>query len=306
MKRKKLGMISVLLAVVLTSGAMAAAASGDNTKPIAENLELTTYREVSLEGKLSAKDPEGGELTYTITTPPNKGKLELNEDGSFVYTPEHGKKGKDYFGYKAIDPEGNSSSEATVIIKIEKQKSAVHYTDLEGSGAEYAAVLLAEKELFVGERLGGEYVFDPDRPVSRGEFLTMCMELADYDILSGVINTGFADDDEIPAYQKPYVSTAILTGVVSGYPQGAGSAVFSGSTEISCTEASVILNRSLGLTDVSLEGYGDEAPLWAAQACANISACRITDYAAGSAKEPLTRAQCAKMLVNAMNVLENR
>ena len=46
--------------------------------------------------------------------------ISLNEDGSFVYTPRENKKGRDYFGYKAIDPEGNVSQEATVIIRIQK------------------------------------------------------------------------------------------------------------------------------------------------------------------------------------------
>ena len=40
------------------------------------------------------------------------------------------------------------------------------------------AVRLAEEAIFRGEYLAGEYVFDPDTPVTREEFLAMCMKVA--------------------------------------------------------------------------------------------------------------------------------
>lgn len=88
--------------------------------PTAENLELTTYRNTPYVGKLSAHDLDGGTLSFEITTFPVKGSIELLKDGSFIYTPAENKKGRDYFGYKAFDHEGNWSQEATVIIKILK------------------------------------------------------------------------------------------------------------------------------------------------------------------------------------------
>ena len=59
------------------------AAAGD-TAPVAENLELTTYRGVSVGGTLAATDPEGDPLTYRITTAPVKGTVDLQPEGSFV------------------------------------------------------------------------------------------------------------------------------------------------------------------------------------------------------------------------------
>lgn len=84
-------------------------AEAAGSAPVAANLELTTYRGVSVGGQLAAYDPDGGELTFEITTPPVKGTIELSDGGSFIYTPAGGKKGRDYFGYKAIDSEGNRS-----------------------------------------------------------------------------------------------------------------------------------------------------------------------------------------------------
>lgn len=303
MKQKVISFTALLLLITLTVGIISAAAKNGSGCPIAENLEISTYREVSVEGRLKAADPDGDALTYEITTHPIKGEIELSEDGRFVYTPNVGKRGKDYFGYKATDINGNMSSEATVIIKIEKQQTAVSYSDMSGNGAHCAAIALAEKGIFVGEQIGGQYVFCPSASVSRGEFLTMCMKLSETNVLSGVKTTGFADDNEIPDYMKPYVSTALLTGVISGYTDGMSTAVFNGNNSISYPEAAVILSKSLKLTDVTAKSYGDTAPVWAAQACANLSACRIADY---EDEVQLNRADCAKLLLGAMRVLENR
>ena len=131
----------------------------------------------------------------------------------------------------------------------------------------------------------------------------MCMKLSDSDILSGVITTGFADDSSIPSYMKPYVSTALLTGLISGYSDGINTAVFNGDNCISYPEAAVMLNKALDLTNVNSEAYGGAAPVWAAQACANLSACRISDY---YGEALLTRADCAQLFYNAMSIVNGK
>ena len=298
--KKTCNVIALTLMLVLTLSIINVGAIGTGAAPIAENLEITTYRNVSVGGQLMATDPDGDVLKFEITTQPRKGDLVLKENGIFIYTPAAGKRGRDYFGYKAYDNDGNVSSEATVIIKVEKQKCKVAYSDMEGNGAHCAAIALAENDIFVGESIGGQYVFNPETPVKRGEFLTMCLKLTGSDILSGVITTGFADDSKIPAYMKPYVSTALLSGVISGYSDGTNTAVFNADNYINYPEAAVMLNKALNLTDVSAEAYGAAAPVWAAQACANLSACRIANYAD---ETQLTRADCAKLLYNAMNTM---
>ncbi len=304
MKKKTLGALALALTLSLTVGMLYACAAPSQENPIAENLELKTYRGVSVGGQLKATDPDGDMLKYEVTTEPIKGEVALKDDGSFVYTPAEGKRGHDYFGYKAVDSKGNKSSEATVVIKIEKQKSKIAYSDMGGSGAYLAAVRLAEEGVFVGEQLGGQYVFCPERAVTRGEFLTMCMKLAGSDILTGVVTTGFSDDERIPAYMKPYVSTALLSGVIEGYTGGGESAaVFAPDSAVSYPEAAVMLDRALKLTKASTDEGGAAAPAWAEQACANLSACRIAEYRPNDA---LTRADCAVMLYNAMQVLEKR
>ena len=304
--RKLMAPIALLLLIALLAGLLSFA-SAAGSAPVAENLEISTYRGVSVGGRLSASDPDGGTLRYTVTTQPVKGTLDLDDDGHFVYTPADGKRGKDYFGYQAIDLDGNRSQEATVIIRIEKQKCKLTYSDLDGVGCACAAVRLAEADIFRGEYLAGEYVFDPDTPITREEFLALCMKVAGARPLSGVRSTGFADDADIAVWAKPYVGAALKSGVISGYSSDGG-AVFSPSRGISVLEAAVILNRSMLLTDAvsAWFAWDDSVPAWAMQSAANVASCGLLPYGCSFSDDALTRGQAAEMLCGAMDILASR
>ena len=117
MKRMLLIAVCALTLAASVSPALAGTKQSDLAHaPVPENLQIETYRNTSVGGTLKAADPEGEAVTFSITTEPMKGTVELRDDGTFVYTPNENKKGKDYFGYKAADTEGNVSQEATVII----------------------------------------------------------------------------------------------------------------------------------------------------------------------------------------------
>lgn len=118
MKRITVSLAAAFM-MLLFSFALAGKAQAEGSAPIADNLELVTKRDVPAEGILSARDAEDEELSYQITTKPIKGTIQLESGGRFVYTPRKGKKGRDYFGYRAADAEGNVSQEATVLIRIE-------------------------------------------------------------------------------------------------------------------------------------------------------------------------------------------
>ena len=295
--------VALALCSVLCCGLISPVCA-DNTAPIAENFEFETYRGVSFGGQLAAIDPDGDTLNYEITTQPVKGTIELDDDGSFIYTPAEGKRGKDYFGYKAIDAEGNSSQEATVIIKLVKCDSEVSYIDMVGNPSCRSAMKLAECGAFVGKCLGGEYYFEPEQSLTRGEFLSLCLEVTGTDLLSGVVSTGFSDDDDIPSWLKSYVSTAVMQGIVKGHLTDKGTC-FEADSEISRAEAMVILNRALRLSDVSYLKVSDAVPTWAAQSAANLTACGIVGDDEVTV-ESLNRAEAADMLAAAMDLIENR
>ena len=270
--------------------------------PVAQNLEIETYRGIAVGGKLEAADPDGDVAGFEITTPPVKGSVTLGEDGCFVYTPVAGKRGRDYFGYRATDAKGNVSQEATVIIRLKKQEGTQCYADMAENGAHYAALRLAEEGVFCGRTVAGQMLFEPEEPVSRTDFLAMCMAAAGDRLLSGVTRTGFADDEAIAVWAKPFVATALMDGVVSGCA-APGGAVFRPEDAISGYEAAAVLDRLLCLTDVTLP-EADAVPAWAAQSAANMQACDLLREDAGN--DVLTRAEAAVMLLGAENLLKNR
>lgn len=266
MKQMSASFFALVLALLML-GSTKTQVLAEGTAPVAENLELQTYRNVSLGGNLSAYDPEGGHLQYEITTKPVKGELHLEADGSFLYTPGENKRGRDYFGYKVMDEEGNLSQEATVIIRIDKQKSPVSYLDMKEHPAEYAAQVLAEKGIFIGKQVGGSYCFEPEQEICRGEFIRMCMTMLDIPFMPGNLSN----------WDEP----------------------------LSTSQAAAIVNESLRISDVSylsLESALSEAE---AQACANLEACGILKQGR-PLLETLSREEAAQMLCNALKLLENR
>ncbi len=282
-------------------------AFADSGSLIAENLEISTYRGVAVGGRLSVADVGAEVIGFEITTKPAKGEVELSDDGCFVYTPDEGKRGKDYFGYKAIDAEGKYSQEATVIISIKKQKTRVTYSDMDGNPSAWAAVTLAEEGIFVGENIAGKYVFRPDDRLTRSQFLAMCMKAADSELMWDIENTGFADDDAIDAWLKPYAGTAFSKGYVMGSESEEGT-VFAGDELISAMEAAYILDNVASVTDVVAVWFSFDQflPEWAVQSAANLSACEIIPDSLSLLDDTISRSQAAEMISRAMAIADNR
>ena len=290
MKRIVISAAAVLLMFLMCLG-LAAPALAEGTAPIAENLELKTFRHISVGGALSAYDPDGEVVEYQITTTPVKGDVQLESDGSFVYTPYYNKKGRDYFGYKALDNDGNWSQEATVLVRIEKQKTPVWYEDMQGREGEYAAIALAEQGIFVGEQIGGRYCFQPEKPLTRGEFLTLCMLAAEKPILRGVMRTGGEEDETLPDWMKEYVASAALQGIEH-------SGAFEAMEMISRAEAARMLNAVLDYFPQNPDEKDETV-----RACLNLQAIGVMQK--GSADESaLTREEAARMLAAAADFVQ--
>lgn len=284
-----------------------------NEPPIARNMDLSTYKNVAITGYFDAVDSEGDTLTFQLMDTPARGAVTLAEDGSakFVYTPYENKTGKDSFTYVAIDSAGNTSSEAKVTIQINKPDTKVTYADMEGDPAHKASIRLAEEGIFVGSYLNGEYFFDPDRPVTRAEFLTMAMATVGMAPLEDVTTTGFTDDAAIPTWAKGAVSAAVMAGVIQGSRDDSGAPVFDASENITQGEATVMLDQLLNLSDVPLEVFsaqGSDAH-WARQAAANLAASgviRVEETNSAALSTGLDRAQAAMLLDGALDVLSQR
>lgn len=289
-------------ALTLTAGEAA------NSAPIAENLTLTTYKNVAVDGQCAAVDPEGDLVTFQLVEKPARGQVALNEDGSFCYTPYENKKGKDTFTYVAVDSNGNVSEEATVKVTIEKQTTKVSYSDMDGESSHYAALRLAERGVFVGSNIGGVYCFEPDAAVTREEFLAMAMTAAGAEALDNVTLTGFYDDADISAWAKGYVSAALMNGTVQGSANEAGQVVFNAGNGITAVEATVIIDRLLAMGDVAAAGAFEQdlVPAWAYQSVVNMDAVDVVSLSSSTLSDTLTRGEAAEMLSAMLDVLDSR
>lgn len=310
-------LLLALLGMLMTMPALALfdhddLVTGPGVTPIAENLSLTTYKNVAVNGCFTAVDPDGGSVTFRVTKNPARGEITQGEEGaaSFTYTPYENKTGKDSFTYVAEDGDGNVSQPATVSVKISKQKCEVTYSDMAGHPAQKAAVTLAEQGVFVGEQVGETWLFHPEAMVSREEFLAMAMDLVGAETLPAVENTGFSDDDSISAWAKPYVASALQTGTIQGSGEGGEGPAFAPDRVISQSEAAVMLNRLLRVSDVAFRDLAeDAAPAWAYQSVANLEAVGVLSAGSDGAltlSDTLTRAEAAEMLLCAREVLEFR
>lgn len=228
--------------------------------PVAEDSALETYRNLPNEGLLKVKDPEGQNLTYTVTRLPKRGDVVIRQDGSFIYTPKKNKVGVDSFTYTATDPAGNVSREATVTITVVKPSDAAQYTDTAGKSCRFAAEWMRNTGIFVGENVNGNGCFQPEKEVSRGDFLTMLVGVLDIPVDEDVRYTGFTD--EAPQWLKPYLAAAMRAGLTTGWPDGSE---FRADQPITGAEAAVMLQNALDLTVQTVTA--DEAvPVWAQQA----------------------------------------
>ena len=266
----------------------------EDKTPVAEDSSIETYKNLPNEGTLKASDPEGQTLTYTLVRAPKRGTVVLREDGSFLYTPKKNKVGVDSFTFSATDPAGNVSRIATVTIQILKPTDSKQYTDTIGEDCRFTAEWMRNTGLFVGEKVGGQSCFYPDKTVSKGEFLTMLMQVLD-------IPTDSVQDVDVPAdspeWLKPYLAAAQRAGITAGLPVSE-SGNFEPDAAITGGEVAVMLQNALDLTvtQQTLETQQAEdsqgVPAWAASSLTVMKENGITL----SAEEIVTRGEISKVL----------
>lgn len=304
--------LALALALTLTTPALAlfgkkaTTALAETGAPVVRELQIATYRNIPYRAQFLATDGEGDDLTYEVASQPKHGSVTV-EGAEFTYTPTRDRTGTDTFTYVAVDSGGHRSAPAAVTITVGKVRSGVAYADLDGNAAAAAAQELAEDGIFTGAKIGGQYFFEPDRTVSRSEFLAMTMEAAGLDAMD-VSMTGFSDDSTIPAWAKCYAAAGLSEGVVQGRQTGEGVA-FRGEDPVTFNEAAAILNRVLSVGDVDLETwYADRnaAPSWAAQAVGNLESVQVMaagSFGSDALDAPVTRAAAAQMLSSARTLL---
>ena len=251
----------------------------EDKAPAAQDGALETYKNLSNDGKLIAPDPEEQPVTFTLVRQPRRGTVELREDGTFTYTPKKNKVGVDSFTFTAADPAGNVSREATVTVQILKPVDAMQYRDTAGMDCRFSAQWLRNTGLFAGEQVGGQLCFQPEKTVSRGEFLSMLVNLLEIPV----------EEVDAPDWMQPYLDAAVRSGLVSGWEPES----FEMNEAITGAEAAVALQNALDLP-VGHEAmtYEEEVPVWAATSLAVMAANGVEL----EAEAPMTRAEVAQVL----------
>lgn len=263
----------------------------ENRAPVAEDSAIETYKNLPNQGNLKVTEPEGEKMVFTVARQPKRGSVTLNEDGTFEYTPKKNKVGVDSFTYKATDPSGNVSREATVTIQIMKPSDATQYTDTAGSSCRFAAEWMKNTGLFVGETVGGALCFNENKTVSRGEFLTMMVKSLGVPVDEALSYTGYTD--EVPLWLKPYLAAAMRAGLTAGLPVSE-TGVFGAYESITGGEVAVMLNNAMDLavSTCTMDGVASEEQDWAMAAVTAMNENGI----AVTADQVMTRGQAGEIL----------
>ena len=236
----------------------------ENSSPVACSAKVYTKTDISAFGRLDVTDKDGDACSIRVTKMPSHGRITINSDLSYVYTPDDGFKGKDSFSYRAVDKYGNKSEQATVSVTVEKRTNGVVYADAAGTEYEYAAVLLSEKGILTGENVAGTMRFEPEKTVSRADFIVMAMSASGYSPnLLAAQSTGLADEDKLTDIEKGYVVTAMSAGAVAADDYD-GVKLIRPSSSITVGEAAEIV-KALG-AKVQINGKNDSDPLSRADA----------------------------------------
>ena len=269
-----------------------------NFPPQAQNDSITAKENITVYGALSATDPDGDEISYHLTESAQKGTLILKEDGSFSYLAHEKSKGEDRFSYYAADRYGNRSETMTVFITTTENKSGIVYTDLKADANALPAVSLAEKGILIGEKLGDDWYFYPEKTVTRADFLMMAMQMCEIDTsLFASNDTGFADKSDFTATQNRYIATAARMGLIIGLDTENGRC-FCPNDIITAEQASTLLGRLAEYKELSFGAIVaasiDEDGVISDDGMAMLASVGLD--VGEDRKTPLTRADAARLL----------
>ena len=266
--------------------------------PVAQDFSLETYKNLAVDGTLKVSDPEGQEITYTVVRGPKRGQVEVSANGSFVYTPKKNKVGVDSFTYCAADSAGNVSRVATVTVQILKPSDTKQYADTQNTACRFTAEWMRHTGLFTGESINGQLCFQPEKEVSRGEFVAMLVKALDIPLEDP---STLSLPSDAPMWLKPYLAAALRAGLTAGCPDSDNF-----SESITGAEAAVMLQNALDLTisrntlaEQSVSAQADEAvPAWAA---VSLSVLEEHDIYV-SAFDVLTRSDVSQILYEASHL----
>ena len=265
---------------------------------------VSTQREISVFGQMSATDKEGDEIEYMIVSYPKSGTLRVSdkESGEYVYTPPANFTGSDSFSYVARDEWGNFSKLCKVKIDVSERISEVVYSDMTDHRQYNAAVTLTAMGVVSGKVIGDGTYFMPEEAVSRAEFLTMAMKCAGIKSDKSTSASYFDDNGDILEAHLPYVKAAARLGIINGEFKD-GKLLFRPNDTITKSEAAMIIAKLVDTSSVSASlTFSDTqtVPVWARDKISALCSMGIISYDGDliDGKAEVTRADAIEYLYN--------
>ena len=293
--------------------------SGINYCPVASGSKLftsvSTYRNVSVEGKLSGYDADDDEITFEVVSYPKNGFVKLTDEqnGEFCYTPTADYVGEDSFKYVVYDKYGNYSSACEVKVEVKRVSLDGVLCDMGGNYAHSAAISMVEQGIMTASKGESGLVFAPDEKVTREDFLVMAMKAAKVSITEST-TSGFADDADVSAMAKSYVYTAKQKGYVNGSLVN-GEYCFCPNEAITAAEAAVIVDKiidgssyigkDMAITTVFIDH--SDIPAWAEDSILTLNYVGVFSANGGYVypQKEMTKSSCAVMLKAVMEMSDS-
>ena len=224
------------------------------------------------------------------------------------YTPYEGARGKDAFSYRVRDSYGNYSETCTVNVRIQKLKTTLVFSDMDGSKALNAALIVTDgKFMDYTVNKDGTVSFNPDEKITKEEFVALIMNALGAKAVPTLEKTRFADDEKISPEYKGYAESAFVLGIVKGTTKTDG-VYFNPKDEVTVAEAAVMINSIIGAKSKSSSTtFADEEdiPEWAKSDLVSLNELGIIEKSDGkiSPNSTLNRAQTAQII---MSLLDGR
>ena len=246
---------------------------------VVEDMSFSTKKNTPYTGQLIGRSTDSipSDFTFQIGKAPTKGNVEVTDvhTGAFTYTPFTDQLGDDEFTFHIVyDP--YQSREATVSINIEDtpEENLFHYADLGVHWAAYSAAKLVERDVTVGEKVGSQYFYYPERQLTRGDMvllMTSAVGLEGLPEWDGIQK--FADHDSIPDYLLEPAYRALQAGIIQGVEENGQIYLYPNAT-LTRIEVLMMMNNAIN-PDAQTEGdleFADAAdvPAWAVQAVKNL------------------------------------
>jgi hypothetical protein len=196
----------------------------------------------------SATDSDGDTLYFEVVDYPVNGTLTLDaETGDFSYRPAGNFHGEDRFRWRVQDEWGAYSESACVEITVRELATGYLFSDVEDNVTHHAALLVSERGILSGEKMGEKHYFHPNRALSRAAFVAILLEAAEIKVTE-CEDTGYTDNADIPRGMRGAIKYAREKGWLGE------DTVFRPHDAITRAEAAMIAAGVLGL---SAPGYGD-------------------------------------------------